>query len=58
MLARRGIRIYCPSRVALPKSQDTSEQDSLLGSTFQGKGRQELNRAAAQYCRDHFGVWQ
>ena len=58
MLARRGIRIYCPSRVALPRSQDTSEQDSLLGATFQGKGRQELNRAAAQYCRDHFGVWQ
>lgn len=58
MLARRGIRIYCPSWVALPKSQDISEQDSLLGATFQGKSRQELNRAAAQYCNDHFGVWQ
>lgn len=58
MLARRGIRIYCPWRAALPKSQDTSEQDSLLSATFHGKGRQELNCAAAKYCRDHFGVWR
>ena len=58
MLARRGIRIYCPWRAILPNSQDTSGQDSLLSASFQGKGRQELNLAAAQYCRQHFGVWQ
>ena len=58
MLARRGIRIYCPWRTALPKSQDTSEQDSLMALTYEGKGRQELNRAASQYCRDIFGVWR
>jgi|SaaInlV_120m_DNA_3_1039746.scaffolds.fasta_scaffold00273_17 hypothetical protein len=58
MLARKGIRIYCPWRAALPKAQDTSEQDALLALTFQGKDRQELNRAAAQYCRDSFGIWR
>lgn len=57
MLARRGIRIYCPWRTALPKSQETSEQDSLLKATFQGRDRQQLNRAAAEYCRNTFGVW-
>jgi len=58
MLAHKGIRIYCPWRAALPKAQDSSHQDSLFEATFQGKGRQELNRAAAQYCRDSFGIWQ
>jgi len=58
MLARRGIRIYCPWRAALPKAQGTSEQDNLLSATFQGQGRQELNRATAEHCRDRFGVWQ
>jgi hypothetical protein len=58
MLARRGILIYCPWRAALPKSQDTAERDSLMDTVFQGMGRQDLNRAAAQYCRDQFGVWQ
>lgn len=57
MLARRSIRIYCPWLAALPKSQDISEQDSLMSATFEGKGRQELNNAAARYCRNHFGVW-
>jgi hypothetical protein len=58
MLARRGIRIYCPWRAALPKSHDSAEQDSLMSATFQSMGRQDLNRAAAKYCRDHFGIWQ
>lgn len=58
MLARQGTRIYCPWRAALPKAQNNAQQDSLMSATFQGKGRQELNRAAAQYCRDRFGVWQ
>ena len=57
MLARKNIRIYCPWRVAMPKSQATSEQDSLLGATFMGKDRQALNRAATEYCKDAFGVW-
>lgn len=58
MLARRGIRIYCPWRAALPNSHNLSELDGLASATFQGKDRQQLNRAAARYCRDHFGVWQ
>ena len=57
MLARRGIRIHCPWRAALPKSQESSEQDALLSTVFQGRDRQQLNRAAAKHCRDHFGVW-
>jgi hypothetical protein len=57
MLARKGIRIYCPWRAALPKTQDASEQDSLVRAIFQGKNRQKLNRAAALHCRDCFGIW-
>lgn len=57
MLARKAIRIYCPWRAALPKAQSTAEQDALLDTTFQGKGRQELNYAAALHCRSFFGVW-
>lgn len=57
MLARRGIRIYCPWRAVLPKSQEISEQDSLLDASFEGKTRQDLNRAAAKYCRERFRVW-
>lgn len=51
MLARRGIRIYCPWRAALPKSQEASELDSLVSASFQGKGRQELNSAATRWNR-------
>ena len=57
MLARQGIRIYCPWRAALPKAQSNSELDSLLSATFEGQDRQQLNRAAAKHCRDRFGVW-
>ena len=57
MLARKGISIYCPWRAALPKSQSIAEQDSLLKARFEGKGRQELNRSAAEYCRDQFFIW-
>src|SRR6056297_2178267 len=57
MLARRGIRIYCPWRAAVPKAQSVSKESSLLDANFQGKGRQELNRAASEYCRDTFDVW-
>lgn len=57
MLARRKIPIYCPFRAALPKAQSYANQDSLLDSTFLGKGRQELNRAASEYCRENFGIW-
>jgi GT2 family glycosyltransferase len=57
MLARRGIRIYCPWRAALPKPQDSSTLDALLDTTFAGQDRQALNRAAAEFCRDRFGIW-
>lgn len=57
MLARRGIRIFCPWRAALPKSQETSGQDALLTTVFQGRDRQQLNRAASEHCRSAFGVW-
>lgn len=58
MLARKDIRIHCPWRAALPKAQDTAELDALQNVTFEGRGRQALNRAAAQHCRDSFGIWQ
>lgn len=57
MLARKGIRIYCPWRAALPRSRDISERDSLLKTTFQGNDRQLLNKAASLYCRDTFKIW-
>jgi hypothetical protein len=57
MLARKKIPIYCPFRAALPKTQNNLDQDSLLNATFLGKDRQELNRAASEYCRDTFGIW-
>lgn len=57
MLARRGIRIYCPWRAALPKSEEISERDALLNATYQGNDRQQLNRSASDYCRATFGVW-
>lgn len=57
MLARKNIRIYCPWRAALPKAHGSAEQDALLTTTFLGKDRQALNRAASDYCRKAFGIW-
>lgn len=56
-LAKTRTAIYCPWMAALPRALDTSEVDALLHASFDGKGRQELNRAAALYCRDTLGVW-
>ena len=57
MLARKGIRIYCPWRAALPNSQDSSERDSLQKAIFMGRDRQALNKGASEFCRSTFGVW-
>jgi FkbM family methyltransferase len=57
-LARRGILSYCPWCAAVPKSQETSGQDALLTTIFQGRDRKQLIRASAAYCRDVFGVLQ
>lgn len=58
MLARKGIRIYCPWRAALPKAHSSSQQDALQDAELMGLERQELNLAASQYCHEHFGVWR
>lgn len=58
MLARQGVRIYCPWMAALPSAVESSEVASLINSTFEGLGRQDLKRAAARYCQEAFGVWQ
>jgi len=57
-LARKDIPLYCPSRFPCPRSSDAEEQDSLLDLEFQGSGRQELNRKAAQYCQEKYGIWK
>lgn len=58
MLARRGVRIYCPWMAALPRETQASQVEALLSTTFADTGRQKLNRAAARYCQDTFGVWK
>lgn len=57
MVARQGVRIYCPWRAAFPQSQDSAGVDALLDVVAAGQDRQDLNRAASEYCRDSFGVW-
>lgn len=56
-LARKKIPIYCPWMASLPDALETSKIESLLDTSFSGKERQELNRAAAAHCRDAFGIW-
>jgi hypothetical protein len=48
VLELRGIR----RRFVLLKAHANSERDALLTAIFQGKGRKQLNRAAAEHCRD------
>ncbi len=56
-LARRGIAIYCPWRHPLPLPQVHANTAALLDIECDGVGRQDLNRRAAVYCRDRFGIW-
>ena len=58
MLARKKIRIYCPFMMPMPEECTASRVDSLLSATFDTLGRQALNRAAAQYCQERFGIWR
>jgi len=58
MLARKGIRIYCPWMAALPTAVANSEIDALQSATFRGMGRQDLNRAAARLCQEMFDIWR
>lgn len=57
-LARRGIAIYCPARHPMPREAGQSHTDSLLHLETDLGGRQELNRKAARYCQEKFGIWQ
>lgn len=57
-LARRGIRIYCPWMAALPVATEESRRGALVDSMFEGRDRQQLNRAAAQLCQERFGIWR
>ncbi len=56
-LARRRIPVYCPRRHALPMAQSHADTAALLDLEIAGAGRQVLNRRAAIYCRDRFGIW-
>lgn len=56
-LARKGIRIYCPWMATLPRSTLASAQDALVDSEFLGMKRQDLNKSAAEFCQQRFGVW-
>jgi len=57
-MARKGVPIYCPRRHQLPKAQDHAHTDALLDMQIEGQDRQDLNKCAAVYCRDRFGIWQ
>jgi hypothetical protein len=56
-LARKGIRIYCPWMVSMPMASTIAAEHALFDADFLGKGRQELNRAAAQVCQEMFDIW-
>jgi hypothetical protein len=57
-LARLEIPIYCPRRQKMPRALAQSDIASLLEMEVGGKGRQLLNRSAAEYCRDHLRIWK
>lgn len=56
-LARRGIAIFCPRRHPMPREAGQANTDALLNLELAGVGRRELNRIAARYCQEKFGVW-
>lgn len=56
-LARLKIPIYCPWMAALPIATEVATRDALVDASFDGQGRQELNRVAAQLCQQKFGIW-
>jgi hypothetical protein len=56
-LARRGIPIYCPRRHPMPRAADHAALEALVDLELEAGRRQDLNRLAAQYCQDRFGVW-
>lgn len=56
-MARKSIPIYCPFRHPQPQAQEQSDVAALLDLEVDGLGRQDLNRQAAVYCRDRFGIW-
>lgn len=56
-LARRGIPIYCPRRHPMPVAAGHASLEALADLELETGGRQDLNRLAARYCQDRFGVW-
>lgn len=57
-LARRGIPIYCPRRHPMPMAADHASLEALADLELEAGRRQDLNRLAARYCQQRFGVWQ
>lgn len=56
-LARLGIPIYCPRRHPMPKTAQHASLESLADLEMEAGRRQDLNRLAARYCQERFGVW-
>ncbi|MBF9059804.1 glycosyltransferase family 2 protein [Rhodobacterales bacterium HKCCSP123] len=56
-LARRGIPIFCPRRHPMPKAADHASLEALADLELEAGRRQDLNRLAARYCQEQFGVW-
>lgn len=56
-LARRGIPIYCPRRHPMPKAADHACVEALADLELGMGRRQDLNRLAARYCQERFGIW-
>lgn len=57
MLARKGIKIYCPWMAVLPDTEDVAHTAALQEEVFFDKRRQDINLLASEYCRDEFGIW-
>jgi hypothetical protein len=57
-LAKNDIPIYCPRRFPCPRETGVGGESALLDTEFLGLERQALNRAAALYCQQRYGIWQ
>lgn len=57
VMARQGIKIYCPALAALPLSNKNSKINPLLSHEYNEYNRKELNIMASEYCRNLYKIW-
>lgn len=57
-LAVSNVPIYCPYRHPMPRALEQADVSALLDLELPTGGRQKLNRIAARYCQERFGIWR